>query len=418
MPDTAKTDVLDLRGFEKRYLEERGNAPTGWNTREWAEKSPELRMLSFFSAGVEDEKVLQGMRRALMDSGNESEFIRRAHELLAVLRDKNGNAVWDPTQPDREGVPREKWHKDVRNLTSAARLRLIFRTQRELATGYADFLRAFEPEMLRRYPGWRLKRQDGAKIKRQRHVDHEEEVHLKVEFPFWMFMNAADIGGFQNPFPPLGFNSWMYVQQVSYEECVALGLLREGEEPPMPGPEYAPWLSDIPAAMRQKSVAALGEQSRIELKRRMEAEGVHVEAAPQEADVWEVRPPEGKRPEPDRETQARQAAEEERRRELQRERRRREEEARRAKEDAEKQEEERKRQEDAARERLRRLREEKQRRDAERNESMPEPTTFPQGEDGLLFNRLAALIMSAMREREERRKREEAEKESKKKKKS
>ena len=97
---------------------------------------------------------------------------------------------------------------------------------------------AFDPVRLQRYPGWRFVRQPGARIKRKDHVEHEDEVRLKTDYEFWMARNSPDQGGFNQPIPPFGYNSWMVVQEVSREECEALGLLAPGEPVRVPA-EYA-----------------------------------------------------------------------------------------------------------------------------------------------------------------------------------
>lgn len=394
MPDEAPEFVYDLKpSFEWDFLRAKDNAPTGWNTAQWSSVSPEVRMMSFFSAGVEDERILDALRQAL-HSGvvHEDRFVAVARELLAKIQDKDGNPVWDPQQPDREGVPREKWHKDVRNLTSNARLRLIFRTQRELAQGYEYFLRSFQPWQLRKYPGWLFMRRAGAKTRRKDHELHRNEVRLKVDFDYWMARNSADQGGFQQPFGPWGFNSWMWCAPVSYEECVKLGLLRDGQEPPTPGPEYEPWLKNIPLALGQKGVHMLTEEGKQHLRERMEEEGITVRPTQQDPDTWEVVPEDeedpwqrAEREERERQEQEQRKAEERRRREEERKREREERERERAermerlreehrKRVEQKREEHRKRVQEILEERRRRREEARRKREAEERERTAQPT--------------------------------------------
>lgn len=317
--------------FDRRFFDAKTNAPTGWNTKDWSTEAPEVRMMSFFSAGVEDEKVLQALRDTVFNAANEDDFVRRAREAMAGLKDKDGFPVWDPARPDREGVPREKWHNDVKNLTSRARLRLIFRTQRELAAGYERFLEDFQPYALRQYPGWVFRRSLGAKTRRKDHELHKNEVRLKVDFEYWMARNNPDFGGFGNPFWPFGFNSWMRCWPVSYDTCVKLGLLREGQEPPEPGPEYDPWLKFIPEDLGKKGMDVFTDAEKERIRRRMEEEGITVQPTEEDPNTWEVVPPDEEDPWQKQEREAEEAAEEERRR--QEEEQRKKEEERRAEEE-------------------------------------------------------------------------------------
>lgn len=80
------------------------------------------------------------------------------------------------------------------------------------------------------YPGWKFVRNPGAKTFRKDHVEHQGEVRLKTDFDYWLARNDPSFGGFNNPYPPFGFNSWMWTSPVSRAKCVRLGLVAEGEE--------------------------------------------------------------------------------------------------------------------------------------------------------------------------------------------
>lgn len=215
--------------------------------REWAELEPEVRRGKFFLASVEDERLLGGFRRmiegCMAEGVSEAEFVNRATEMLRALKDPAGTPYYDPTRfalmTDDE---KRAYQRTQGNIDSLYRLRLIYRTQSEIAAGFREFQQAFEPFWLEMYPGWRFVRQPGAKEKYKRplHVAHENEVHLKTDTAFWLAMNAPEIGGFNNPYPPFGYNSWMRVAPVSREECEELGLLRRGERLPIP-PELVRW---------------------------------------------------------------------------------------------------------------------------------------------------------------------------------
>ncbi|MDO5450105.1 MAG: hypothetical protein Q4F30_04345 [Akkermansia sp.] len=242
MPDAdIVNEVLD----RFRELEP---VPSPMRTEEWAMVEPAARNGAFFSAGVEEAHLLDAlhgfMDQAISEGLSQQEFITRMKEWLSEnINPETGRPYIDPEE--REAMTpeeREKYERDVRNIDSAVRLKLIFRTQAEMASGWKQFRDEMAPERLQKYPGWEFYRKPGAKTFRKDHVAHQGEIRLKTDFDYWMARNSADQGGFQNPFPPFGFNSFMWVLPVDRDECEELGLLQPGEPAPMPDARYEPWL--------------------------------------------------------------------------------------------------------------------------------------------------------------------------------
>lgn len=209
--------------------------PSGMSSRQWAALSAAMREEKFFSARVENVRLLerlQGMIRdfltgerevlengeSVMKVGSCADFVKQAMDWLEAegLRDADG-----------EG---EEYHRDVSHVGAEARLRLIFRTNVRQAVGAAQWESAMMPANLKAWPAFRFVRFPGAKVKRPVHVANEDEVRLKTDFEFWADeMNAAELGGFEVPWPPFGFNSYMDQIPVSRKECEAMGLLKPGE---------------------------------------------------------------------------------------------------------------------------------------------------------------------------------------------
>jgi hypothetical protein len=79
------------------------------------------------------------------------------------------------------------------------------------------------------FPAARFVRRPGAIKPRLRHVEAQGQVRRWDDFAFWLRQNAADIGGFQVPWGPWGFNSYMTQQPVSRAEAAQLKLIRKGE---------------------------------------------------------------------------------------------------------------------------------------------------------------------------------------------
>lgn len=260
--------------------------------REWAMLAPEERLGKFFLSSVEDEHLLQAIRELVlsaMDRGiSDAEFVSEAWAMMRRLRAscEMPTVEFMPQGMSPEEV--QEYQKNVGNIDSIARLQLIFRTQCDMAAGYREFQQAFDPVRLQQYPGWRFVRQPGARIKRKDHVAHEGAVRLKTDIEFWLARNSPDQGGFNNPFPPFGFNSWMLVEEVPREECEALGLLAPGEPVEVPA-EYARFGLDVVLANSARaSVRALPEDARRRIVQRNEDEGIRISPTDDDPDVFEV----------------------------------------------------------------------------------------------------------------------------------
>lgn len=221
--------------------------PSSRNSADWAEVEPSIRNVSFFSACVEDERVLAELQR-LVERGLEEgwsmgEFVYNAENRLEELR------VYPPEDAG------EGFKESLDTINEMNRLRLIFRTHNELAAGYSQFCRDFDPYYLWTYPAWRFLRMDGAKEdqKRPDHVAHEYDVALKTDIQYWLDRNSFDQGGFGNPYGPWGFNSWMYTEPVPRQECVDLGLIQPNERLEVPA-ELGEW--GLGGALRQMGSAS------------------------------------------------------------------------------------------------------------------------------------------------------------------
>jgi hypothetical protein len=145
---------------------------------------------------------------------------------LAEFRERAGTLLVS------EGLatPADFANTRIDNVVSNARLQLIFTTNTEQAQTFADWqMRVTDPAILNQWPAARFFRRPGATTFRDRHVAAEGQVRRYDDFEFWLFQNAADIGGFEVPWGPFGFNSYMTQQPVSRKEAEALGLVRKGE---------------------------------------------------------------------------------------------------------------------------------------------------------------------------------------------
>lgn len=211
--------------------------PTSFNSEQWRAVAPAIRQRSFFSATVNSAKVLHRFRGMLLDwqAGSVEDVVSpagvpaRAYKVsgLADFRQKAGDLLIS------EGLATEADFKDNRisNIASNSRLQLIFNTNTQQAQEFAAYeMRVTDPIRINMFPAARFVRRPGAILPRQRHVDAQGEVRRYDDFAFWLNQNAADIGGFQVPWGPWGFNSFMTTDPVGRSEAEALKVIRKGQQ--------------------------------------------------------------------------------------------------------------------------------------------------------------------------------------------
>lgn len=245
--------------------------PSANTTADWNTVSAAVRNNSFFSACVEDERLLGALQKLVGEAAENGwsvgGFIDEALQMLDAI-------ALDPTT-----TKDDTFKKSFEILYDVERLRLIYMTQWALSDGYHSFQNAFSPYQLYAYPAWEFHRQPGAKEenKRSDHVQHEGEIRLKTDIAYWLDRNRPEIGGFGNPYGPWGFNSWMRELPVDREKAVALGLLQEDEKLTVP-PELAEW--GLPQAIKQigkAGVADLSEEQQQNVIKRCHDEGITVQ---------------------------------------------------------------------------------------------------------------------------------------------
>lgn len=225
-----------------KFLKQKKEIPhKQWLWKMWIQEEEEVKLRSFWSAHVESVRFLQRARDFLTDflskkkeevvgedgvirrglkAGGRADFVRRMREFMVA-----------EGMSSREEMQRGLNERDVQDLRSQSRLRLIFDTNIRQAYGYGQWKQGQTPAIVKRFPAWRLVRDREVVMPRPRHEAHEGEVRLKSDRAFWAdFINGEDIGGFLVPWPPFGFNSGMGVRDVTLEEAQALGLHPEKEE--------------------------------------------------------------------------------------------------------------------------------------------------------------------------------------------
>lgn len=259
-------------------------APSANTSAEWQSVSAAVRNTSFFSARIEDERLLAGLQalvdRAVAEGWSVNAFIDEATKML--------DDIWLET-PNKD----ESFEQSFTALYNPNRLRLIYKTQRQLSDGFRQFIEDFDPYQLQVYPAWEFYRQPGAKEQNKRpdHVRHERVVRLKTDLRFWLARNSPEQGGFANPYGPWGFNSWMRTSPVDRGEAERLGLLKPGERVVIP-PEYQQWnINNAISQLGTASVVDLSPEAQQRVIDDCDEEGIPVEPD-QEDGTLHVIPPE------------------------------------------------------------------------------------------------------------------------------
>ena len=204
-----------------------------WNQQDWIDEEENIETRAFFSSRVENARFLNRAKKHLEDriqntvedtpkgkalkAGGRADFVRSMRDFMV----KEGMANEDEFR-DAEGVT------DIR---SESRLKLIYDTNLRQAYGYGGWKQGQKPAILRRYPAQRFRRSFKVNEPRPLHEENDGEVRLKSDESFWLEMNSSEIGGFEVPFGPWGFNSGMGVEDVSREDAAALGLSVDGVKP-------------------------------------------------------------------------------------------------------------------------------------------------------------------------------------------
>ena len=241
MSDLLRTALQVLEGLDI--------FPSTATANEWRSVPPAIRQKSFFSSRVASADVLNRLRSFILDWMGEAtenvenpttgqietvykvdgpaDFVVKMQEFLV------SEGLADPAETDLN-------EQELRNIAANNRLKLIFNTNIQQANQFATYQRDVRhPRLRNRFPAARFVRSPGAREPRLLHVANEEQVRRKDDFDFWLDMNNAQIGGFEVPLGPWGFNSYMMTEQVGRRAAERLGLVKKGED--VPEPDLTRW---------------------------------------------------------------------------------------------------------------------------------------------------------------------------------
>lgn len=235
---------------------------SGLGTAQWQEVAAGLRNRAFFSAKVEEARILAEARRMCAEVAegkrSASEFRRDMRALLA----KMGH----PLKEDGSD-------NDLTDLYAQRRLDVIRETNVRQARGWAQHVEGTTAGALMAYPAQELVRVYDRENPRDwesrwraagGHFYGGRMIALKGD-PVW-----TAISRFGTPWPPFDFNSGMGVEDIDWEEAVELGVV--GEDDPPPSPEETDFNAGLEAEVEFGEDSpewaflqdAFGEQIRLE----------------------------------------------------------------------------------------------------------------------------------------------------------
>lgn len=138
----------------------------------------------------------------------------------------------------------------ITDLSSDRRIDLVVKTNTELAQGAGRFIQSNAPGALNAFPAqelvrfdqkekprdwpqrWRIAAQVAGDVDAARILDSTGRMVALLSSDIWQELGDG-AGGYDdtlgNPYPPFAFNSGMWVEAVSREEAVALGLMQEAD---------------------------------------------------------------------------------------------------------------------------------------------------------------------------------------------
>ena len=193
------------------------------SSSEWADLPVELRENAFFSANVESVRFLQSAQDSLGDfiAGN----VKTLDDGQTLLATGSRAAFVDQMQARLAAMGVQRGDGGIRDITSEARLKLIFDIKTQQAGDYGYWRQGMDPDVLNEFPAMRFIRVKSVKEPRLAHEGYEDQVFLKTD-PIWWRVINKDFGV---PWGPWGWGCGHDVEDVDRDEAQSLGLIKRGQ---------------------------------------------------------------------------------------------------------------------------------------------------------------------------------------------
>lgn len=193
------------------------------SSSEWADLPVDLRENAFFSAYVEDLRFLQAMQDSITDylAGN----VKTLADGQTLLATGSRAAFVDQMQRYLAAAGVKRTDGGLTDITSEARLGLIFDIKTRQAGDYGFWRQGMDPDVLNEFPAQRFIRVQDVKEPRLSHEQYQDQVYLKTD-PIWWRVINADFGV---PWGPWGWGCGHDVEDVDRDEAEKRGLIKRGE---------------------------------------------------------------------------------------------------------------------------------------------------------------------------------------------
>jgi hypothetical protein len=152
---------------------------------------------------------------------------------------------------DQGYSPAEGERGTIKDLSSDARINLVVKTNVELAQGAGRFIQEnSDPDIVDLWPAlelvryesrakprdwesrWRTAAEDSGDDDALRMLNERGRMVARKDSPIWDSLGSSDLfpDALDNPFPPFAFNSGMWTEEVSRDEAIRLGLIKDGDK--------------------------------------------------------------------------------------------------------------------------------------------------------------------------------------------
>lgn len=219
-------------------LRKRAVVPTSLTTAELQQIDAAIRRGSFYSAQTMETDLLE-----LYKNQQEQILIGKLDPATARLQSKQLQQSYGyQPNPDERGT--------IKDLSSNARIDLVVKTNTQLSQGAGHYVQSNgDADVVDLWPAQELVRFEARAKERNWHQRWMEaaaysgdtdaarmlaengRMVARKDSPIWDALGSSELfdDGLDNPFPPFAFNSGMWVEDVSRDEAIELGLINEGD---------------------------------------------------------------------------------------------------------------------------------------------------------------------------------------------
>jgi hypothetical protein len=227
-------------------LAARGILPTNMSAAEISAMEAAARRRSFLSARTLIEELLESYKAnveaiiAPRQVTREGRLVTEGLDLATARMETKQllRGLGYSPDPAKRGT--------LQDLSSDPRINLVLETNTQLTQGAGHFIQGNDPDVVGSFPCWELVRFEDRKEKRDwparwriaaqvagdanaaRVLAETGRMIARKDSGIWQALGDGAGGftdGLGNPFPPFAFKSGMWVQDVSFEESEALGLV-------------------------------------------------------------------------------------------------------------------------------------------------------------------------------------------------